>query len=220
MNEMIQIIESNRLIELVVDKHKRLLESFNCEFLELDTRLKSIRQQFDAVKKEIGTTEARILVLNEKHYLLFHQARKQREELFSQVINRMREKSINVQDVIRTGNSIGEREKKLQTSNNIDDEERMIMEIEKLLHDFESAAMKAGIIVTSRSILEKLNEACSSHKELLSLESKPKQQVESTRDYEVQINELEGRKSWLIHRIESHNGALAYWEKQRGGIKN
>lgn len=215
---MTEIIDSSRLIEFVIDKHNRFLETFNCEISELDSRLNSVKQQYDTIKKEIETTESRIAVLTEKYHLLFHQAKKQREEIFIQVIDRMRTgKMTGVQDAIRIVSRIEESEKKLQTSKNIEDEERTIAEIKKLIYDFESAAKKAGITITCRGIIDKLNEANSSHKELLSLQDKPKEHADA-KEHDKQISEIEGRCNWLKHRIESHNKALAYWEKQKGGI--
>ncbi|MDP2844869.1 MAG: hypothetical protein Q8N79_02190 [Candidatus Methanoperedens sp.] len=216
---MTEIIETNRLIEMVIEKHNRFLGTFNSEFSELETKLKAIKQQSDAIKKELETTETRITVLNEKYYLLFHQAKKQREELFNSALEKMRAgKASNTQDIMRIGNRIEEFERKLQNSKNIEDEERMIVEIKKLLYDFESGARKAGIIITSKGIVDILNEANSSHKELISLQNKPKQDTVSAREYDTQIGETEGRFDWLKRRIESHNKALAYWEKQKGGI--
>lgn len=214
---MIEIIESSRLIEQVIDKHNRFLSTFNSEFSELESKRNAARQQSDAIKKEIGTTEIRITVLNEKYHLLFHQAKKQREEIFNQVLEKMR--AIGTQDMVRLGSRIEEFERKLQNSKNIDDKERTIVEIKKLLCDFESAAKKAGIIVSCKGVIDKLNEANSSHKELISLQNKPKQDTGSARDYDKQISEIEGRFNWLKRRIESHNTALSYWEKQKGGIK-
>ncbi|MDP2767232.1 MAG: hypothetical protein Q8O41_07265 [Candidatus Methanoperedens sp.] len=217
---MIEIIESNRLIEQVIDKHNRFLSTFNSEFSELESKRNVAKQQSDAIKKEIGTTEVRITVLNEKYHLLFHQAKKQREEIFNQVLEKMRAgKATSTQDMVRLGSRIEEFERKLQNSKNIDDKERTIVEIKKLLYDFESAAKKAGIIVSCKGVIDKLNEANSSHKELISLQNKPKQDTGSARDYDKQISEIEGRFNWLKRRIESHNTALSYWEKQKGGIK-
>ncbi len=217
---MTEIIESSKLIELVIEKHTKLLDTYNNEFSELDSRLNSIRQQSDTVKKEIETTDSRILVLNEKYHLLFYQAKKQREDIFNQVIDKMRAgKVTGMQDTIRLTGKIEELEKKLQNSKNIEDEEVMIAEIKKLLCDFESAAGRAGISITCRGIVDKLNEANSSHKELLSIGDRPKQYSDSAKEIERQINEIEGRHNWLKHRIESHDSALDYWEKQKGVIK-
>lgn len=217
---MIEIIESERLIELVIDKHNRFLETFNSEFTELDTRLSAIKQQSDAIKKEMERTESRITVLNEKYHLIFHDAKKQREELFGQVLDNMRAaKASNIQTTIRLGSRIEEFEKKLQDSKKIEDEERTIVEIKKLLYDFESSARAAGIIITCKAILDKLNEANSSHKELISLKDKPENDISSYRDIEKQIGEIEERHSWLKRRIESHYNALTYWEKQKGVMK-
>src|SRR3972149_11703156 len=110
---MTEIIESNRLIELVIEKHNRFLETFNSEFSELNSKLKEIKQQAEAIKKEIGTTESRIDVLTEKYHLLFYQAKKQREELFNTLIEKMRTaKAANLQDAVRLGSRIEEFEKK------------------------------------------------------------------------------------------------------------
>jgi TolA-binding protein len=217
---MSEIIDNKGLIEQVIDKHKRFLESFNTEFLELENRLNTTRQQSDSIKKEIEATDSRITVLNEKHYLLFYQAKKQREELSSQVIDRMRAgKAANVHDITRIISRVEEFEKKLQTSKNIEDEEKIIAEIKKLIYELESAAKKAGVIITGKGIADKLNEANSSHKELLSLQDKPEQNSISAKEYDKQLGEIEGRYNWLKHRIESHNNALTYWEKQKGGIR-
>ncbi len=216
---MTEIIDGNRLIELVIDKHNRFLETFNNEMLELDNRLNSIKQQSDEVKKEIETIDSRILVLTEKYHLLFHQAKKQREDIFNSVIDKVRAvKAPNVHDIVRTGGRIEEFEDKLQISKNVEDEEKMIEEIKKLLSDFESEVGKAGIIITCKGIIDKLNEGNASHKELLSLQDKPKEHVVSAKGYEKQISDIEDRYNWIKHRIESHNNALAYWEKQKGGI--
>lgn len=215
---MTEIIESNRLIELVIEKHKRLLDAFNMEFSGLNERHNSIKQQVETLKKEKETAESRIMVLNEKYHLFFHQAKKQREEIFNQAVDRMRGKPADLQEVMRMGSNIGELEKKLQTSINIDEEERIVTSLKKILSDFESVSGKAGIIVSCKGIEEKLDEAISSHKNLLSLNNAPKQYAEMASDFDKQINEIEGRHNWLKHRIESHNNALAYWEKQKGGI--
>ncbi|MCZ7403847.1 MAG: hypothetical protein O8C67_02800 [Candidatus Methanoperedens sp.] len=215
---MIEIIESNRLIEQVIEKHNGFLKTFNSEFSELDSKLAASKQQSQEIKKEIGATEARITVLNEKYYLYFHQAKKLREELFGKVIEKMRSaKAANIHDIMRISGKIDEFEKRLQNSKNIEDEEKIIVEIKKLLYDFESEARKAGLIVTGKSVVDILNEANSSHKELISLQNKPKQDT-GAKDADKQINEIEGRHNWLKRRIESHNNAVVYWEKQKGGI--
>lgn len=210
--------DSNRLIELVIDKHNRFLEAFNTEFSEIENRLNTTREQSLAIKKEIGTTESRIEVLNEKYHLLFYQAKKQREELINQVLDKMRTvKAAGIQDVKKIAARMDEFENKLQTSKNIDDEERAIAEIKKLFYDVESAARKAGSTVTFGGVTEKLNEANSSHRELLSLQDKPEQNSASAKEFDKQLSEIEGRFNWLRHRIESHRNAVAYWEKQKGG---
>jgi chromosome segregation ATPase len=217
---MTGLIESDKLIELVIEKHRRLLDTYNTEFSDLDTKLNAIKQKTDEVKKEKENTESRISVLNEKYHLLFHQAKKLREEIFMQVIEKMRaSKAVNLQDIVRLSGRVEELEKKVQDSKNIEDEEKIIVELKRHFYDFESGARKAGMVITCKMIVDKLNEANSSHKEFISLESKPKEQAGSAHDFDKQTKEIEGRYNWLKHRIESHNSASAYWEKQKGGIK-
>ncbi len=53
----------------------------------------------------------------------------------------------------------------------------------------------------------------------ISIQNKPKQDIGSAKEIDKQAGEIEGRHNWLKRRIESHTNALAYWEKQKGGIK-
>lgn len=217
---MIEIMDSSRLIELVIEKHKKLLDTYGNEFSELDSKLNALRQQSDSVKKEIEFTGTRIEVLTEKYHLLFYQAKKLREDILNAFFENMRKAgATNLHDLQRLGSRIEELEKKLQTSKHIEDEEKSITEIKKLLYEIESAGRKAGIMVTCKVIIDKLNDADSSHRELLSLQNKPKQQSESSKDVDQQKSDIEGRHNWLKHRIESHNNALVHWEKQKGGVK-
>jgi DNA repair ATPase RecN len=217
---MIEIIDGNRLMVLVIEKHKKLLDTYGSEFSELEIKFNELRQQADAKKKEMDSMGSRIEVLNEKYHLLFYQAKKQREETLNAFFEQMRKAAIpDLLDLQRLSGRIEEFEKKLQNSKYIEDEEKTIAEIEKLLYEIESAGKKAGIMITCKGIIDKLNEANSSHRELLSLQDKPKQYSESFSDYDRQKNEVEARFNWLKHRIESHNNALAHWEKQKGGIE-
>ncbi len=220
MTEIIEKIDTDKLMELVIDKHKKFIGIFKEEFSGLDEKLNAIKKQSQEIKKEIESNGTKIIVLNEKYFLYFHQAKKQREELFNTVLEKMRQaKAANIQDVARISGRIEEFEKKLQNSRNIDDEDKAIAEIKKLLYDFESEARKTGIIVTSKTILDTLNEANTSHKELISIMEKPKQDIGPANDFEKQIGEIEANHNWLKRRLESHSSALAYWEKQKGGMK-
>ncbi|MCE8422655.1 MAG: hypothetical protein J5U17_01100 [Candidatus Methanoperedens sp.] len=211
---MTEILESNKLIELVTEKHRRLLDTYNGEFFELESKLNSIKQQWVGIKKEIESTESKIIVLNEKYHLLYHQAKKQREIIISDAIEKMRAiKAANVQDVVRLSGKIEAFEARLQSSKNIDDEEKIIAELRKLFNDIESAVRKGGSLLTCMPIMDKLNEAKASHMELISIGDDPKKHADSFSDIEGQIKEIEGRHNWLKHRIESHNNALAYWAK-------
>jgi chromosome segregation ATPase len=217
---MIEIIDSSRLIEQVIEKHKKLIDTYGSEFSELESKLNAIKQQSDSVKKEIEFTGTRIEVLAEKYHLLFFQAKKLREENINAFLENMRKSgATNLHDLQRLGSRIEELEKKLQNSKHIEDEDKSIKDIKNLLYELASAGKKAGIILTVDGIFDKLNDANSSHRELLSLQDKPKQQTESSKDVEHQKGDIEGRYNWLKHRIESHNNALVHWEKQKGGVK-
>lgn len=217
---MTEIIDNNTLIDLVIEKHNKFLAAFKDEFSELENKLDTIRKQTSDLKKEIETTESKINVLNEKYFLFFHQAKKQRDELFNNVMEKMQQaRASGIHDVVRLSSRIEAYEKKLQNSRNIEDEEKSIIEIKKLLYNFESEARKAGISVTLKAIFDKLDEANLSHKEFLSIQDKPKQDTNSAKDFNKQKDEMEGRHNWLKRRIESHANALAYWEKQKGEIK-
>lgn len=220
MTEIIEKLDTNKLMELVIDKHNKFIGIFKDEFSGLDEKLNAINKQSQELKKEKETNETKITVLNEKYFLFFHQAKKQRDELFNTVLEKMQKANAsNIHDVARISSRIEELEKKLQNSRNIDDEDKAIVEIKKLLYDFESEARKSGINVTSKAIVDILTEANVSHKELISIMDKPKQDSGLPKDFEKQIGEIEGRHNWLKRRIESHTTALAYWEKQKGGIK-
>lgn len=215
---MTEISESSKLIDLVIEKHKRFLEAFNLEFKDVETRMNSIKQQVETQKKETEAKVSKMEVLKEKFHLLFHQAKKQREEVVNQVVEKMKQnKSPELKDASHLWSVIGDFEKKLQTSNNIADEEKVVMEIKKLLIDFESLAQKTGIVVSVKNIMDKLDEALSSHRELLTINEAPKQETDP-KDSEKLTAETEGRYNWLKHRIESHSKALSYWETAKGGI--
>ncbi len=215
---MIEIMDSNRLIELVIEKHKKLLDTYGCEFSELESKFNSLKHQTESIKKEMDSTETRIEVLNEKYHLIFYQAKKQREEILNSFFEKMRTAgTFNLFDLLRLSGRIEEHEKKLQSSKHIEDEEKNIVEINNLLYELGTAGTKAGIVISFQGIIEKLNEANLSHKELLSLQDKPKQSAESLNDHNKQKEDVEGRYNWLRHRIDSHKNALSHWEKQKGG---
>lgn len=217
---MTEIMDNNKLMELVIEKHNKFLEAFKKEFSELENKLNAVQKQTDDLKKEIEMNEARINVLDEKYFLFFHQAKKQREELFKNVLDKIRElNSPAIHEITRLSGRIEEFERKLQNSRNIEDEEKAISEVKKLLYDFETEARKAGISVVSKPIMDKLTEANEFHRELISIRDKPKEDTASSREFEKQTGEIEARHNWLKRRIESHTGALSYWEKQKGGIK-
>lgn len=218
---MIETLDNNRLIELVIEKHKKLLDTYGTEFSELENKFNTLKTQTDSVKKAMESTGTKIEVLSEKYHLLFFQAKKQREEILNAFFEQMRKAGAsNLNEVQRLAGRLVEFEKKLQDSKHIEDEEKSIVEIKKLLYEIESAGRKAGIVITGKGIIDKLNEANSCHRELISLHDKPKQQAESFKDSDTQKSEIEGRYNWLKHRIESHKNALSHWEKQKPGVSS
>lgn len=216
---MTDIIDNNKLVELVIEKHNKFLEAFNSEFSELENKLRTIKDQSGDLKKEMEMNDSRINVLNEKYFLFFHQAKKQREEIFRIVLEKMRElKAPNVHEIMRLSGRIEEYEKKLQHSKNIDDEDKTMAHIKGLLNDFENEARKANIGAVTSAVIDKMDEANASHKELISIQNKPEQDSSLSAELNKQIDELEARHNWLKKRIESHNNALSYWDKHKGGV--
>lgn len=219
MTEITGILESGKLIELVIEKHKNFLGTFNSEFSELDGKLNLLKQESGTSRQEREKTETRISVLNEKYHLLFHQAKKQREELFSSVIDTMRAKGApGIHDIKRKGERMAVLENKLQTAKNIEDEDKIIAELTGLLGDAGQAAASAGITATFGKVVDILDEANASHKEMLAISGMPDKYAGIVSELDKQIGELEGRYNWLKNRIESHSKALAHWETQKGGI--
>ena len=216
---MTGIIESGKLIELVIEKHNHFLGTFNSEFSEVGGKLNSLKTESDTSKQELEKTETKILVLNEKYHLLFHQAKKQREELFNSVIDNMRASGASgIHDINRIGERIAALETKLQTTKNIEDEDKTIAEFTKLLGDFGQVTASAGITAAFSGVVDKLEEANTSHKEMLAISGMPEKYTGAVRDFDTQINELEGRYNWLKNRIESHGKALAHWQTQKDVI--
>jgi len=216
---MTGIIESGRLIELVIEKHNNFLGTFNSEFSELNEKLNSLKKESGVAKQELEKTETRISVLNEKYHLLFYQAKKQGDELFNSVIDDMRTAGASsIHDIKRIGERIAALENKLQATRNIEDEDKIIAEFTKLLGEVGQAAASAGITVTFSSVVDKLNEANSSHKEMLAISDMPEKHAGAVRELDKQTTELEGRYNWLKNRIESHGNALTHWKTQKGGI--
>ncbi len=216
---MIEILDGKILIEQVIAKHIKLLDIYGKEFSELDSKMASLKQESDAIRKEMESTESRINVLIEKYHLLFYQAKKHREEVANGLIEKLRQKKPdNLQEITRTSGRIEELEKRLQEGRHIEDEEKSLQEIKKILFDLEWAGRKEGVIIDFKPVIDKMNEGNSAHRELLSLQDKPKQGAESSKDFDRQKAEMESRHNWLKHRIESHKNALAHWEKEKGGM--
>lgn len=213
---MTEILEKNKLIELVIEKHKRLIDTYNGEFLELDSKMNSLKQQSAGIKNEIESIDSKIVVLNEKYHLLYHQAKKIREVIISDAVKKLPAISVeSIKDAVRLSGRIEDLEKRLQNSKNIDDEEKIIAELRKLFYDIESVITKGGSILACKPIIDKLDEAYVSHRELILIGDTPKKYADSLKDIEDKAKEVEGRHNWLKHRLDSHNNALDYWAKQQ-----
>lgn len=216
---MTGIIESGKLIELVIEKHNNFIGTFNSEFSELESKLDLLKTESGDAKQELEKTESKILVLSEKYHLFFHQAKQQREELFKSVIDKMRTSGASgIHDINRIGERIAALETKLQTTKNIEDEDKIIAEFTKLLGDFGQVATSGGITETFGGVVDKLESANTSHKEMLAISDMPEKYTVAVKDFDTKINELEGRYNWLKNRIESHGKALAHWQTQKGVV--
>jgi len=188
---MTEVFDKDKLIELVIQKHVEFLKKFNNEYLELENRQNALRNELNKLKQEKIEYEKKLMIFSEKYHICYHQAKKLRKESFD-------------------SNKIEDLEDKIQISNNIQEEEKMVEKIIDLLNDsFEKSIYD--------SIVGKLKEGLSIHKELLTIKSLPKNYSKSIEKIEKELIKNEKRSDWLKNRIESHNNAHEYWKKKGMG---
>ena len=181
------------LIDAVILKHNKMLEKYNFEFEELDTRFSSYSREIDNSKKRHEEMLERIDVLKEKRQQLYHQAENIMEKLIE---SGMEQKDVNtIHDSIAKARSLS----------SVIEEKAVVGSILSVLAVGEPSESKA-------SIHSKIEEAVASHEELISIASLENSLTEDQKLHEDELSKAKPRHSWLEKRIQSHKEALRYWE--------
>lgn len=189
----VTLLDREGLIDGVILKHNRMLEKYNFEFEELDTRFSSHSREIDNSKKKHEELLERIDVLKEKRQQLYHQAEIMIEKL---VESGMQQKDANtIRDSITKAKSVS----------SASEEKTVAGSIQSVLAVGEPSETKA-------SINSKIEEAIVSHEELISISGLEISLTEDKKLHEDELSKAKPRHSWLEKRIQSHKEAVSYWE--------
>ncbi|OPY23364.1 MAG: hypothetical protein A4E23_00554 [Methanomethylovorans sp. PtaU1.Bin073] len=193
----VTLYDREGLIDAVILKHNRMLEKYNFEFEELDTRFSSYSQGIDDSKKKHEELLERIDVLKEKRQQLYHQA--------EMMLDKLTESGMQQKDV----NTIRDNIAKAKLLSPVNEEKAIVDSIISVLSIGETSESKS-------SIKSKIEEAVISHEELRAASGLECGLIENQKLQEDELNKAKPRHSWLEKRIQSHKEALNYWEKPKG----
>lgn len=196
----VTLYDREGLIDAVILKHNRMLEKYNFEFEELDTRFSSYSQGIDDSKKKHEELLERIDVLKEKRQQLYHQA--------EMMLDKLTESGMQQKDV----NTIRDNIAKAKLLSPVNEEKTIVDSIISVLSIGETSESKS-------SIKSKIEEAVTSHEELRAASGLECGLIENQKLQEDELNKAKPRHSWLEKRIQSHKEALNYWEKLKGTDK-
>ena len=196
----VTLYDREGLIDAVILKHNRMLEKYNFEFEELDTRFSSYSQGIDDSKKKHEELLERIDVLKEKRQQLYHQA--------EMMLDKLTESGMQQKDV----NTIRDNIAKAKLLSPVNEEKAIVDSIISVLSIGETSESKS-------SIKSKIEEAVTSHEELRAASGLECGLIENQKLQEDELNKAKPRHSWLEKRIQSHKEALKYWDKLKGTDK-
>jgi hypothetical protein len=197
----VRMLTEGELISGVVEKHKRLLEEYQKEFEELDSRL----NQFEEDTKNARISRARMAerkeVLKEKRQQYYHQAEGLLEnELFPKL------------DPV-TADKIKEDIKKLKGQIEPEEEQELKDSFMENLHELtREKGVGESLLLQTRARLE---EARNSNLELKEIKESEKQLEEDDGSKNIEISKDKPQHKWLSSKIKDHKEALSYWEKQK-----
>ncbi len=196
----VALIDREGLIDAVILKHNKMLEKYNFEFEELDTRFSSYSRGIEDTKKKHEEILERIDVLKEKRQQLYHQAEMTLEKLIE---SGMQQKDVNtIRDNILKAKSLSS-----------GDEEKTV--VASIL-----SALSIGELSESKSsIKSKIEEAVASHEELISIYGIESTLTDDQKLHENELSKAKPRHSWLEKRVQSHKEALKYWESLKNTEK-
>lgn len=196
----VTLYDREGLIDAVILKHNRMLEKYNFEFEELDTRYSSYSQGIDDNKKKHEELLERIDVLKEKRQQLYHQA--------EMMLDKLTESGMQQKDI----NTIRDNIAKAKLLSPINEEKAIVDSIISVIPIEEPSESRS-------SIRSKIEEAVTSHEELIAASGLECELIENQKLQEDELNKAKPRHSWLEKRIQSHKEALNYWEKLKGTDK-
>ncbi|WMW25548.1 hypothetical protein RE474_02170 [Methanolobus sediminis] len=195
--------DRKELIEAVVVKHKKYIDEYTVEFIELEGKMKELLDNIDSSRKNRTEVLEKIEILTEKRQLFYHQAEKLLDELAESVSNSdfTREKSHAMEKLAKVKGSLSPEEEQKQ--------------VDSILQSISELSSKAsGIDDKLAVIVEKIKDALGYKLEMSSIDSSEESFNSNMSSYEEGIKEIEPRYKWLENRINSHKEAQGYWEKQ------
>jgi hypothetical protein len=197
----IRMLTEEELISGVVEKHKKLLEECRKEFEELDSMLNQFEE--DAKNARVSRTRMaeRKEVLKEKRQQYYHQAEALLEkELFPKL------------DPV-TADKIKEDIKKIKGQIEPEEEQKLK---DSFMENLRELTNEKG--VGENLLLQtiaRLEEARNSNLELKEIKESEKQLEEDDGSKSSEISKNKPQHKWLSGKIQSHEEALSYWEKQK-----
>ena len=209
----VKILGDTELLSLVIEKHKKFLHEYRDELNDLQENVKTNQSEYQRINTELETLETRIVVLTEKRHQLYHQAKKIRSKLFKTIADR--------RPILNLEQEIENIENKLQNTNMSSvDEYRYIDRLHSLLEEIASPFLEddASLRMTVSSIIDILEMAKTSRKELEDVVSAPDEYKSKSISIKKEFDEKRARVGWLNNRINIHKEALAYWEMMKTGV--
>ncbi|AFV23140.1 hypothetical protein Mpsy_0931 [Methanolobus psychrophilus R15] len=202
-NVSFKTYERGELLSKVMDKHRRLLDEYDVQFGEINSKVRSLNEQISSSKEKKEYVVTRTEVLTEKRQLFYHQAEKLLDELIS-----AHESDVAVQKELR---SVAEEFPKVKSALSPEDEGKLVSSILANISVISSKLPKAqGPIDSFRA---RMHDAVAANTELSSLKYPAEDFDKVQADSEKELGELNLKYKWLENRISSHKEALSYWEK-------
>ncbi|MFQ6121088.1 MAG: hypothetical protein ACE5KE_14530, partial [Methanosarcinales archaeon] len=170
-NMDINIHESEELIEIIINKHKRFIGEYTKEFSMLDSEIATLSARAKDEKEKRDEVNEKVAVLKEKRYYLYYQSQQLRKEMFK-LMDLDKEIRSASKELLKLKKEIEEKDWKLQTTvMSSEKEKQLVGEIKKLYLAIDEINKKVDrekdlnkkIQELSKQIQIKLTEADESH---------------------------------------------------------
>ena len=225
-SENIAIRDEVGLVNAVIAKHKQFLETYQSEFVDIDSNVSKLKESSSEEKRERDEINERVAELKEKRQLLYHLIKQSRIEMFD-LININRDVRKNEQEMAQLQKEIEALDWRLQTTvMGIQKEREIVEKIKKLSAQIEEVddvgpadETSEQIKQLSTQIKEMTEEADGYHNELVFIADKSQEHHGSFVEYAEKLKGTRGRHIWLQSRIKSHESAVSYWEGKQGEMQ-